>query len=804
MAKVSAPYNFVPLNKKVFFPPWADLVNHDVPFKNGLSGQIELKITAETPIFIRGKEEVNEEDNRYKQYRFPKKDDRYYIPGSSIKGEISNILEIMTFSKLWIFNDEKFGFRDWENSKIYNKSDFSSDKIKGGWLTKTSEGYKIEYSTKEIGRISHIELDKKNTGFSSVFSKPNFDDKDDNQQTAKYKYRTIKKYDETNGIVSFDTFKFSTEEKDRKLLCEFEDLNGEEGTIILTGQSSARKEGYIDKDDNWQKAKGKGFEFVFWKTNKKTNNKILLKTQNNELHPKMQNFFLAYNNHKPSEQTEDWKMWMHQLNNGFKVPVFLRLDNNKNLIDFGISMLYRIIYEKSVKDIIKKHKEHFKKDKDFIETLFGSIDNEKSKGRVHFSHAFSINKIEEFEKPFTITLGSPKASFYPFYIKQNFRDIHKRLSDDYEIENETYLTFNDGEISGRKRYPAINETEENLIFKKDEISTTTTTMFPLKKGAKFKCSISYHNLLKEELGALLSALTFHKHSNYKHKIGAGKPLGMGSTSIVITKLLINNSEKSINSEIDKYLCVFEKVMKTKISDWINTEQLKELFAIATPVEPSDLLKYLLIIPNQRINDFSEIKKLDKKKNQSPTRIPKALPRYSVFMNITPNIETSIINDCKLSEIKFDEKELITLFQSKIEEKKTQLIQKIEGVQAKQKKINDNIEKEKRRLKKINEEEIVKKGISNFTFDYKNREAERNVRISIDKWLKKSSSKIFEKDYDFLENVLKNLYQNKNIKQRRKWDKVDDKNPMLKKLKEWIGNDEKAEEIYKNAINKKQQ
>jgi len=76
MPEVKAPYNFVPLNEKVFFPDWADLVSHDIPFKNGLSGKIELEITAETPIFIRKPYEegdeyyLNKDDNVNKQHQY--------------------------------------------------------------------------------------------------------------------------------------------------------------------------------------------------------------------------------------------------------------------------------------------------------------------------------------------------------------------------------------------------------------------------------------------------------------------------------------------------------------------------------------------------------------------------------------------------------------------------------------------------------------------------------------------------------------------------------------------------------------
>ncbi|MBQ7691820.1 MAG: hypothetical protein IJT30_11620, partial [Muribaculaceae bacterium] len=52
MATLKAPFNFVPLSDKVYFPAWADQISHDVPFSDGLSGELELTITAETPILV--------------------------------------------------------------------------------------------------------------------------------------------------------------------------------------------------------------------------------------------------------------------------------------------------------------------------------------------------------------------------------------------------------------------------------------------------------------------------------------------------------------------------------------------------------------------------------------------------------------------------------------------------------------------------------------------------------------------------------------------------------------------------------
>jgi hypothetical protein len=52
---VKSTYNFVPALKEeeVYKPGWQDIVSHDIPFSDGESGEIQLVLKAETPVFIR-------------------------------------------------------------------------------------------------------------------------------------------------------------------------------------------------------------------------------------------------------------------------------------------------------------------------------------------------------------------------------------------------------------------------------------------------------------------------------------------------------------------------------------------------------------------------------------------------------------------------------------------------------------------------------------------------------------------------------------------------------------------------------
>lgn len=53
---IDAPYNFVPLSPHVFLPEWGLRVSHDIPFSDGLSGELYYTVQAETPLLVGGRQ----------------------------------------------------------------------------------------------------------------------------------------------------------------------------------------------------------------------------------------------------------------------------------------------------------------------------------------------------------------------------------------------------------------------------------------------------------------------------------------------------------------------------------------------------------------------------------------------------------------------------------------------------------------------------------------------------------------------------------------------------------------------------
>ena len=206
---ITAPYNFVPLNKKVVYPHWAKLISHDVPFENSFSGTIELQITAKTHIFVKDGMSAKEAES-YKKDNIPylpnKLEDKYFIPGTSIKGMLANVIEIISFGELKNrVDDKRYAFRDLTRNGVY-LNQFKAKKILCGWLKRVDDHFEIE-NCGEPGRISHAEIDKKfNTSFVKDFGF-NFSGKDGYQKSAMFKYSKI----DENQIIKYHGFRKSME-----------------------------------------------------------------------------------------------------------------------------------------------------------------------------------------------------------------------------------------------------------------------------------------------------------------------------------------------------------------------------------------------------------------------------------------------------------------------------------------------------------------------------------------------------------------------------------------------------------------
>lgn len=669
---ITSPYNFVPLSEKVVSPFWAKHVSHDIPFENGVSGVLKLKITAKSPIYVRNGVFGKDKDDENEKNRFNHFNNKPFIPASSIKGMLRSVVEIMSFGRMANkVNDVRYSVRDFENKQIYPKEKFSKD-ILCGWLYyQNGEFFLVDCG--RPARISHQKLqDQFNNGMSDFFKDKN-NLKSEDSKSAKFKYSEF----EFERTGRFSTFIDSV----NRTQCFFDD-DGKTGTIVMTGQPGERRE-----------PKGKHLEFVFFASKNQP------KSVSDQV---IKNFFFAYYDHDINQQKDDWEWRKPQLMNGEPIPVFFRKNSDGSIKDMGLSFLYKITYEQSIIESINNTQKN-NPSYDLAETIFGYTEGDNAlKGRVHISHAFLKNKIDPLKIKLEV-LSGPKASYYPNYIEQN--NTNGIIQGSYS----TFMNPN-SKIRGWKRYPVrFNGTISNIG------STNVVTPFiPLDARNEFAFDIRYHNLRTEELGALISAITYHNTEGLYHSLGMAKPLGYGKISLSIENL--EESEKV------KYLKAYETFMDCELNrneSWFQSVQIKELFAMSKGSTGADIdkeLKYMTLdVKNRNLNGF-----VNAKKNNN------TLKRFSEIVNTPVNIISLVTQeDIAEAKIKFDkEKTALAAKQNKdglkqatksqheealkrrFEEKKLALISLLETKRQAQKEIE--IAEELRKKQELEEEQKRKK------------------------------------------------------------------------------------------------
>lgn len=143
-------------------------------------------------------------------------------------------------------------------------------------------------------------------------------------------------------------------------------------------------------------------------------------------------------------------------------------------------------------------------------------------------------------------LGMPRPSAVEFYLKQNA--LPKKLTTYGDLPSDL-----GGDLAGRKFYRhQPNARNDSTLYspspaeKRQDSNTKergTCVRYLSAPGSRFRCTLRFDSLRPWELGALLVALdpkllesTFGLAKNqhgYAHKLGYGKPLGLGSVRLHI-------------------------------------------------------------------------------------------------------------------------------------------------------------------------------------------------------------------------------------------------------------------------------
>ena len=760
MGTITAPYNFVPLNKYVYCPDWAGQVSQDIPFSDGEDGYIEVTWRNVSPLCIRdasaerGKDKGN---SYYSMHIKQSKDSRlYFLPGSSLRGMLRNTLNIMSFGKMVQYDDRFFGHREFNT--------IGREEV--GWLGKEGEKYYLypcNLLAINIPTIPITTIESRVPGFDGGQS--------DKEKSAWERNKRIidsfkpKKQTSPKGSLSDNEMEISWEGFRLEDECYFpvrEEPNGKKYALCATGKFPTKLHEWLIPVET------KGKELLEGKV--------------------VESFFTIY---KTTPLAENF---LNLLEEGKKIPVTYISDGD-TIQALGMSSMLRYPYKNSVSDLVKKGQEKTEGKRDLSELIFGWVDEESKshmKGRVQISNAFCTKTIkdDELREPVEGVLGEPKPSFYPLYVKQT--------------ENGPYRTYEDGEgIAGRKLYRIHKGNSGVKLPQGNGNSSVMSHFIPIPAGQKFVMRINVHNLRKVEIGALLSAITFHKTSDVYHNIGSAKGYGYGKLKCLKCTLF------SLKYSEEEYLNAFEQEMSNWArEEWNKTEAVEHLLAIASEhgddcLRMMEMDKYLRYSQNTNFSRLTEELKpscsflteeerrkreeigLEKSKlkfkDENRTRYEE-VRRLKDEGNYARSLQTlnSLITELNRKGLDTTEEDT--------------LLREIERLQ-------ENAEKNAREAEKLQREkdkqEMLDKGLLGYLEDTCKVKTWKVCKDRLDKkWLKARGTTLLceEEDKKALEKVIRRLFQTPDKKECQEWKKPYEDSKIWKQIAEYLG-DERAQNLY---------
>lgn len=530
MSEVHAPYHFVPLSKWVHMPDWADQVSHDVPFSDGLSGSIELKLQTHSPLCVGGNQtQVEGQPTKVHFQKDPAGEP--VIPGSSIKGLLRSVLEVAGFGKFKALDDQRLSHRNIANSGTDYANEISNSRIQAGWVKFDNQAKSWIFTPCRFVKIKHKAI---NDHFKTRIK---------NESSAVDKYKQLDLTKQCTATMSEPT--------------------GKQNNRWAESLGKGDKNGHIVFTNTRIKGKGKpeDYEFSYFFYDNDAEAPV------RDISSLVEQLFT---NH-------DEKQVDHLKNNphpDLGIPVFALFDKQSNTLKhLGFAKMPRIAYKNSFVDLIKNNAHTHETVFDLAELIFGTLrDQELSlKGRVGFTDLKpSLPAKSKLYWSSPLILNGPKPSFYPAYLEQRGGKLQ---------------TYNDdgAQLAGWKRYIA-KQPEQAVLASPADNSLKVNVASQLElvpQQTQFEGRLVFHNLRPVELGALLWCIQLGVEANtqHVHGLGHGKPFGAGLVSFTPV-LNLRDGEHSINELTNAFVDYMNQAYPDNPENaWIDSPQIKYLMLL---------------------------------------------------------------------------------------------------------------------------------------------------------------------------------------------------------------------------------
>ncbi|MBD2295130.1 TIGR03986 family CRISPR-associated RAMP protein [Anabaena sphaerica FACHB-251] len=640
-----APYNFVELPDENKLVVAQQLPNSNCYEKERYTGYIECTLVTETPLYIRNglipddfktfgdlscnhqelEQVTSEEQKRWTDFFNNPANNRPIIPGSSIRGMLRTMMEIVTYSKFHqVSGNQKLFFRAVAAPKLdpltgeYNKKllDQEKNKIKAGYLQQQKDGSWRIYIAQDIDKHLFIWIKESLIPDDIELIKLN---------NADYKPQYL--------AVRFDDI---TPYKTRYLANQ-----------ISKDNPNHKYRGYLVTSGNMMEGNKGG------KSPRQYHCLIGEKTDDyKEIdHGAVDDYIAGL--------TEFQKKYFDEnsgvLKNGY--PVFFREPKqNEKVTLFGHNPNFRVPYTPpgnngraaSVTDFIPSRlKSSENSDIDMTEAIFGWV-NKKSQdqaraGRIFITDAIVDDTIPEDkiwcqqnpnERITPPILATPKPTTFQHYLVQTDPDGKRE-----NLKHYGSVPHQDTVIRGYKLYWHHKDVNHSSITEDDlkdisEKPKQYTKIRPINPQVSFHFKIYFDNFTEQELGALLWILDLAKekekriyvknNQEYRFSLGMGKPFGMGTVKLTNQVLWLsqrqekryhklfdgNNWEtgnyKDTEVEAELFVEEFKKYLLCENPDTNleNVERIKMLLTMLSfPGKPPGSVRYMKIEHPQNKNEY---------------------------------------------------------------------------------------------------------------------------------------------------------------------------------------------------------
>ena len=483
------PYNFVPVD-------FGADVNKDITASNDgeakeerITGFIQCHIKAKTPIAILDTEESTVDANSHMSYPFMKNGNGdYIIPGSAVRGVVRNVYETITNSC----------FSTMSEDTILTTRNSSKTPYAAGVLLQDEEKNWILYKADKYSYRTNAEFDTKKKEKYICADGKNY-----------YSGETVYFQTKVTGngrTVAAGISKDKNDDSKKGILVIGEKIFNKKSEGIFV-----RKDEVLADCETVQRAM-KGLEATYGIYN----NPSINKTADHYGYP-------AY----------------RRMKKGGSIPIYYKYEGGKLKLSFAA--IGRIAYEKTLNQLVQK-RTPCKSRESLCPAcaLFGMVGKDSVGSSVRFTEATCTNpeKITNGKWVTLAELSQPRTSYMPFYTNATDADYENRIPG-YDDEEKIIggKRIPGREIRGRKFYWH----SDNFAIINKSVSKTerNATVQVAEAGTEFQFKVYFDSITKAELQNLVFALNLgenEKNGKLCHKIGHGKPIGLGSAKIHVSEI----------------------------------------------------------------------------------------------------------------------------------------------------------------------------------------------------------------------------------------------------------------------------